>query len=393
MTDNMLFTYNIDFLKVNVYHSEFQEKSSLINKEFYNGIIAAIAEYLYYPVEVVAPRIQLFSVRLEYDRRQLEDVAMVAETYIAECTKEAFLIYMEESLENSRKIIPDNVITPDLNPDRIKQWCESLRIISGDTEVNVNMFDSEESELKWVEFSYEHGTFYGRYRDKGFDRLLVSLPGYNSDWNDLSAYMDGEYDLLQLSPLGYNTPHGFDEKKRVKGAWPVLYDTVSEIEEVGYNRWFFEVCLAIKALRKREQSLLFIGTSQGGGASLILSSIFNDCTLACASEMPFLIGFSDFNYSRVRDFVASQINNPDKMIYDFCAKERLFVIDPIMHSSRIVCPTLLIAGEQDTQCLPKDIYKLYQTLKCEKKYIELENQEHGYSKEFMKYARQWICNV
>ena len=81
---------------------------------------------------------------------------------------------------------------------------------------------------------YEHGSFYGRYRDKGSDKLLVSLPGYNSDWNDLSAYMDGEYDLLQLSPLGYNTPQGFNEKKRVKGAWPVLYDTVSEIEEVGF---------------------------------------------------------------------------------------------------------------------------------------------------------------
>ena len=235
MTDNLLFTYNIDFLKVNVYHCDFHEKSSLTNKEFYNGIIAAIAEYLYYPIEVVAPRIQLFSVRLEYNKIELEDIAMLAETYIAECTKEAFLKYMEESLENSKKIIPDYVITPKLELDRIKQWCECLRVKADDTKVNVNIVDGEDSDLKWVEFLYEHGTFYGRYRDKGSNKLLVSLPGYNSDWNDLSAYMDGEYDLLQLSPLGYNTPHGFIEKQRVKGACPVLYDTVSEIEEdVGY---------------------------------------------------------------------------------------------------------------------------------------------------------------
>ena len=95
----------------------------------------------------------------------------------------------------------------------------------------------------------------------------------------------------------------------------------------------------------------------------------------------------------MRDFVANQINNPEKMIYDFYAKERLYVIDPIIHSSRIMCPTLLIAGDLDTQCPPEDIYKLYQNLKCKKKYVELENQEHGYSKAFMKYAKHWICNI
>ena len=45
MRKNFMFTYNIEDVKVNVYHSDFKEKSSLINNEFYNGIVEAIAEY------------------------------------------------------------------------------------------------------------------------------------------------------------------------------------------------------------------------------------------------------------------------------------------------------------------------------------------------------------
>ena len=62
MLRNKLFSYDIESVKVDVYHCDFQEKSSLINKEFYNGVIEAIAEYLFYPVEIIAPRICLFSV-------------------------------------------------------------------------------------------------------------------------------------------------------------------------------------------------------------------------------------------------------------------------------------------------------------------------------------------
>mgnify|MGYP003316619949 CR=1 FL=1 len=43
--------------------------------------------------------------------------------------------------------------------------------------------------FNWGKFSYKEGHFYGKYREKNSAYLLVSLPGYNSDWNDLSAYV------------------------------------------------------------------------------------------------------------------------------------------------------------------------------------------------------------
>lgn len=391
MRENFMFTYNIEDAKVNVYHSDFKEKSSLINNEFYNGIVEAIAEYLFYPYDIIAPRVHLFSVEFEYDEDKLEDIILLAEEYIAECTKEAFLNYMERSIENSKLIIPEYTNTPDLNFEINEFWCNKLKCTAKETTIDICRLKEDEQGFSWVRFTYDSGTFYGRYKDNNANNLLVSLPGYNSDWNDMSGYLCDEYDILQLSPLGYNTPDGFDERKRKRGAWPVLYDTVSEIDEtVGYNQWFLEVCLAIKALKKEGQKLMFLGTSQGGGAALVMSSIFNECTAACASEMPFLIGFSSFNYPRVRNFVANQIGNPEKMIYDFYAKERLFVIDPIIHSSRITCPVLLIAGELDRECPSEDIFKLYEMLGCKKEYIELKNQGHGYTKEFIELAKQWL---
>lgn len=391
MRKDFLFSYMIDCVKVEVCSLDFPEKSSFVNNEFYRGLTEAIAEYLYYPSEIIAPRAQSFKVKFVYDNKKLEDVILVAEEYIAECTKGAFLNYMEESQEHAKAILPEFITTPDLNIEKANAWCEKTRQLSKKMKIHTTVTKSDEQEFEWIEFSYENNAFYGKYYDEGSKYLLVSLPGYNSDWNDVSSYINQGYDVLQLSPLGYNTPNGFNNTKRVRGAWPVLYDTVSETnEDVGYNKWFLEVCLAIETIKKADQELIFIGTSQGGGASLVMSSMFNDCTVACAAEMPFLIGFSSFNYARVRSFVANQINNPYKMIYDFYAKERLYVIDPMVHSERIKCPTLLIAGELDSECFPADIYRLYETLSCKKEYIELKKQGHGYTKEFMKYAKDWI---
>lgn len=67
---------------------------------------------------------------------------------------------------------------------------------------------------------------------------------------------------------------------------------------------------------------------------MVMSFMLNDCTVVCAAEMPFLIGFLSFNYERVRTFVANQINNPNKMIYGFFAKECLYVIDPMVRHNR-----------------------------------------------------------
>jgi len=386
MRNDFLFSYMIDCAKVDVYHLVCSDKTSFENNDFYNGLVAAVAEYLCYPYGIIAPRAQSFSVKFDYDCKELKN-----SENILECTKKAVLNYMEESEEHANIFIPEYATTPNLKRENIDDWCKTLREMSNIGDVRVQELHTGEDSLKWLEFCYGEEKFYGRYRDKDSKYLMVSLPGYNSDWNDLSKYMSGDYDILQLSPLGYNTPSGFNLQKRIRGAWPVLYETVSAIDKnVGYNKWFYEVCLAIKAVRKENQKLIFLGTSQGGGASLLMSSVFNDCTVACSAEMPFLIGFSDKNYKRVRDFVGSQIGYTGQMIYDFWAKERLYVLDPINHIQRISCKTFLLAGGLDEQCPKEDIEFLYDKLQCPKKYVLLEESDHGYTEAFKKNAVSWI---
>lgn len=392
MCDVFLFTYMIDSIKVSVYKHEIQEESSFINKEFFCGVKDAIAKYLYYPYEVIAPRITEIPIEFVYDQTEIEDVVLLAPECVAECTGEAFLNQMEENEDFAKFLIPEYATKPYITENTVDNWVKSILDNVDKHVLKEEVCKVNSNNFQWIRFTYEYGEFYGRYRDKkGSKYLLVSLPGYNSDWNDMSVYREGEYDLLQLSPLGYNTPYGFDNKKRVNGAWPVLYDTVSKTDpNEGYNKWFFEAVAAVKLMRKPDQKLLFIGTSQGGGAALVLSSVFNDCTAACSSEMPFLIGFSDKNYKKVRDFVGSQIGYTGEMVYDFWAKERLYRIDPFRHIHRISCDTFLLSGEFDDQCPREDIECLYDGLRCEKKYVMLEKTGHGYTKAFGKEAKLWF---
>ena len=395
MRDNFIFTYMIDSIKVSVYKHEIQEESSFINKEFFCGVKDAIAKYLYYPYEVIAPRVTNIPIKFVYDQTEIEDVVLLVPEYITECTSEAFLNQMEENTEFAKFLIPEYATKPYITENTVDDWVELILSNVEKYVLKTDISKSNSDGFNWIKFAYEYGEFYGRYREKkGSKYLLVSLPGYNSDWNDMSAYLEGDYDILQLSPLGYNTPYGFNNEKRVNGAWPVLYDTVSKtVSNAGYNKWFFEVVAAVEVMRKSEQKLLFVGTSQGGGAALILSSIFNDCTVACSSEMPFMIGFSEMNYKKVRDFVGSQIGYTGEMVYDFWAKERLYRIDPLNHIDRINCGTYLLAGGHDDECPKEDIFELYKMLKCQKKFVELEDRGHGYTDEFKSDAYYWFMQM
>ncbi len=391
MRDEILFSYKIEDAEVEVTPLGMPLRFPMISDMFYEGAAQAIAEYLCYPYEVIAPRSARLPIFFQYNFEEIKDIEMLCDEHIADCTREALLEYMEQSPENAARILPPYVTKPDLSEERISGFCKKIREFSQDFPAQAEMLGEESEGLEWVRFQSLAGEFYGRYRSlENSEYLLVSLPGYNAEWNDLSEYMDGAYDILVISPLGYNTPWGYDDSKRVRGAWPVLYDTLCDIDdEKGYYSWVYEAAAAVTCMKKRGQKLIFVGTSQGGGMSLILSSVFDDETGICACEMPFFIGLSDDNYDKVRGFVASQAGE-EKMVYNFCAKERLAVIDPMRHVGRLKADILLVAGDKDEECPSRDIRKLGEALSCEKKFIELKNQGHGYTKEFKILAKEWI---
>lgn len=382
-----LFTYKIENVSIVVYHSPQPECTE--NSHLVLGYKEAVAEWLCYPYAILSERLGNHHLHFETDN-PLPDRSGIIQV----ATKDAFLNFLEAHPEKEELITPPYVTTAHHSIKMVEDWVDSLLNEAEATQTQTEYCDiASQDEIKWLKFDYYNpnyqNTFYGRYKFEGDDSaLLVSLPGYQSEWNDISPYLQEGYSVLQLCPLGYNTPYGFDESKKVRGAWPVLHDTVLDPRKIiGYRQWFLECVLAIKALRKYNQKLVFLGTSQGGGTALVLSSIFRNDTLACAAEMPFLIGFSGMNYDLVRAFVAQ----PNIEIYDFIAREKLYVVDPLTHCHRLSAPTLLIAGEKDTECPKEDIELLFQKLNCSKKhYIELRGKKHGYTKEFEKIAKDWI---
>lgn len=397
MQRDILFSFTVDTVTVEVEKLDFPRFMPPESLSLYEGAFRAFAEYVCYPFDVILRRVMSVRFCFHYDEKAMREIEELCEGYLMECSMKGFLEYLEKSEENAKELLPPHITEPDLSEERIEYACETIKAETKRWAVYMERLGEESGDLEWVRFSYvgreAREEFYGRYREKeGASRLLVSLPGYNAEWNDLSAYMDGDYDILAISPLGYNTPWGYDDSKRLNGAWPVLYETVCGIEKTtGYYKWVFQAALAVSTARKEGQELVFLGTSQGGGLSLILASVFNDETVACACEMPFFIGLSGVNYNTVRNFVADQMGK-EHMVYNFWAKERLAVVDPMRHLGRLNCRILLVAGEKDEECKPRDIKMLYDALSCEKEYVELKGQGHGFTNEFKELAKAWISS-
>jgi len=355
----------------------------------YCGIIRGLSEFTCYPKDITEIRVKkrlknlMFSV--DFDLLEIT-VDLIAEQLIK---------WLEDNDDKARQVT-STLLKPDLTDEHRDIWIESLSKRS-EKDVTVETCGCDFDGMTFLKIIYpESQPFYAKYYEASpsATHIMVSLPGYNAEWHSLKAYMNQGYNILQISPLGYNTPNGYENSLKVRGAWPVLYDTVSEFDEdIGYYKWFENCVVAINQIRKPFQKLIFIGTSQGGAASLILSSIYKDLTDVCAAEMPFMLGFSDNNYQKVRSFVINQYQSFEKFIYDDIARERLYLFDPYNHRDRIQANCLLLAGELDYECPKCDIKFLYDELICNKKYVELPGQGHGYTKEFEEIAKKWIKKV
>lgn len=125
--------------------------------------------------------------------------------------------------------------------------------------------------------------------------LIVHTPGYGTEMSmhpELAQY----FNVLHINPLGYTTPKGKDKEKLAPdGCATVLPDTFLSGGEKGYYVWLVNCVMAVNWALSQEcvlkDRVSFFGTSQGGGAALLLGSIFCDITRAVASDQPFLTNF------------------------------------------------------------------------------------------------------
>lgn len=221
--------------------------------------------------------------------------------------------------------------------------------------------------------------------------LLVHTPGYGAEMS-IHPELTDSFCVLHINPLGYVTPSGKDKSKMtMNGLGSVYPDTILSGGRGGYFDWFSDCITAIEWARNQPEvlkdRLTFFGISQGGGAALLLGSIYSGRGTKCvAADQPFLTNFALANERGAYGM--------GKELYAHISREKaleaLFNFDTINHAHRYTFPVLLTSGGQDSVCHPETIQSLFSMLKGTRSYIHFEYLEHGYNKEFVLLAKAWF---
>lgn len=297
------------------------------------------------------------------------------------------------------------------NQEEIGRWIKSIWELADNTKCKAEILyksgfaqnlgvSHNESEFTYVKFSPEgFDEFYGYWQPamSAPAPLLIHVPGYGAE---ISAHPDlvaQGYNVLHISPLGYTTPDGSAESRKINGTWPVFIDTVTTGAEGGYKLWLVDCILAIMWAMEREEVIKnrvsFFGSSQGGGASLILGSIFKDRGVRCvAADVAFLTNYPmATSFSTVNESAYALALWGLNMVDDKSAGwKTLGFFDTISHAARLTCPVLLTAGGKDKTCPHETIESLFRLLPGTRSYSYFENLTHRYSREFIHMACSWF---
>ena len=231
---------------------------------------------------------------------------------------------------------------------------------------------------------------------KGPAPLIVHTPGYGAEPSFHPDVVGEGYNVLELTPLGYWTPEGDrNELKRYDGnntIWPVLPNTAEDPYSLeSYFGWMLNVMGAIRWAMSQPTVLpnrvSFFGTSQGGGASLLLGSIYRDHGVRCvAADEPFLTNYPMACFRGAYDHVRIGIcaTSEDR------AWHNVGYVDTMAHASRMNYPVLLTLGTADVACPPECIQALFDVLDTTKMLLSMKDRGHGYQYEFVRHALTWF---
>ncbi len=288
----------------------------------------------------------------------------------------------------------------------IDEWIEALWKDAENTQYKteteeINIFETymypfqAANANKFIKFTAEGmDDFYVYFQPviKGPAPLIVHTPGYGAEISYHTEMVAEGFNVLHIQPLGYTSPKGKDESKLKNGFWPVLPDTIKTGAKGGYRTWLLNCLMAIDWAFKQPNVLpdrvSFFGTSQGGGGSLLLGSVFKDRGIrAVAADQPFMINFPLANfegaYAMAKPAFDSMENKEE-------AWKALGHIDILSHAHRLDCPVLLTSGTADVACFPKIIESLIPKLTGTKSYSCFKDMPHSYNREFLLLASAWF---
>ena len=289
--------------------------------------------------------------------------------------------------------------------DEIDAWVDKIweksETLSYKVEINTDQFFAERLYMSYVnpqmlKFTVEGmEPFYCAWFPpvSGPKPLIAFVPGYGGELVLTPSAAANGYAVLSICPLGYWTPQGVPHERLEEGCdWPVYPDTARSRGEKGYFEWLLQAVIAVKWAWKQENLVIpdrvsFHGTSQGGGGSLLLGSIFSGRGTRCVmADEPYL---TDAPLADFRG--AYHLLNRARRVMD----EKEFwhytgLADTIMHVHRMNYPVLLTTGTNDDTCPPETVRSLFSKLHETKCYFEMKDRGHGYNPEFDRLMQSFI---
>ncbi len=290
-------------------------------------------------------------------------------------------------------------------PAEIDDWCELLLRESEQRSITVKSLDAPSYTFQlgvrhtagnhYVAFeSPGRKTFYGYWQPASVSPapVLFHVPGYGAEMSAHPELVVEGFNVLHINPLGYATPQGPSQTDR---AWPVLPDTVRSRGQKGYVEWLGDAAVAVLwalSLEKVESTRYgFFGSSQGGGTSLLLASIFAERNVkAVAADVPYLTNFPMMYEQESRGAYEGAFKAMESESGEADEWRTLGFIDTLSHAHRLNIPALLTAGDLDGACPPASVNSLFEILPGTRSYNYLSGQEHAYTMPFLHLARAWF---
>jgi len=293
-------------------------------------------------------------------------------------------------------------------PEEIDAWIDELRNDAEHIACQAEILPAQEppfqcglfhgrGRFRYVKFTPEGMTpFFGWYMPALSQPapLLVHTPGYGAEialYPELSAM---GFSIIHVNPLGYATPSGADNQKMdaALGWWPLLPDTILGKDRGTYREWLLDCIMAIRWCSKQPAiipgRISFFGSSQGGGAALLLGSMYAGRGVRCvAADEPFL---TNFPLAKTTSTFRMGFETLEKMTDQAGAWKRLGFVDTMSHVHRLNIPVLLTSGAADTVCPSATIESLFEKLPSTKAYHKIAGEEHAYTAAFPLMAGAWF---
>jgi cephalosporin-C deacetylase len=232
---------------------------------------------------------------------------------------------------------------------------------------------------------------YPRFSHKKTFPVIVHFTGYGGELMVDPDFVSSGYAVFNFSHRGmFLGSKNFDRYSPV----PLLVRDIDDKDRYVYRSIVVDCLLAVKIVRKLEgvdgDRIGVMGTSQGGGLSIITTALNRDISVASA-DLPWLTNFEyqinrdvEGPYNEIKEYLRRFPEKKDKVVSTLGYHDTLFFAD------RVKRPVLMSLGLNDTTSPPESVRNLFSRLKSTKLLLEIPEMGHERGTLWRYLSQKWF---